>query len=143
VADATTRIVAGRDPDIVFVREGVKDPPPVRGDATYVEQAARDLALSACRFGGSDHPITLRLDHDEGSAEVAYRVIDHGPQLTPDEEERAFDLPDGAAVGRLTASGVGPFVARHLVEAMGGRAWARNRPDGGVEMGFALPVASD
>jgi len=143
VADATARIVAGRDPDIVFVREGVKDPPPVRGDATYIEQAARDLALSACRFGGADRPITLRLDHDEGSAEVAFRVIDQGPQFTPDEEDRAFDLPDDAAVGRLTASGVGPFVARHLVEAMGGRVWARNHPDGGVEMGFSLPVASD
>jgi signal transduction histidine kinase len=35
---------------------------------------------------------------------------------------------------------VGPFVARHLVEAMGGRVWARNRPEGGVEMAFALPV---
>jgi signal transduction histidine kinase len=143
VADATARIVAGRDPDIAFVRDGVKDPPPVRGDATYIEQAARDLVLSACRFGGADRPITLRLDHEEGSAEVAFRVIDQGPQLTLDEEERAFDLPDDAAVGRLTGSGVGPFVARHLVEAMGGRAWARNHPDGGVEMGFALPVASD
>jgi signal transduction histidine kinase len=143
VVDATIRVVGGRDPDITLARDGVTDPPPVRGDATYIEQAARDLALSACRFGGPDRPITLRLDHEEGSSEVAFRVIDRGPQLTAEEEERAFDLPDDAAAGRLTGSGVGPFVARHLIEAMGGRAWAQNRPDGGVEMGFALPVASD
>ena len=43
----------------------------------------------------------------------------------------------------LHGIGVGPFVARHLVEAMGGRVWARNRPERGVEMAFALPVDRD
>jgi K+-sensing histidine kinase KdpD len=46
-------------------------------------------------------------------------------------------------MGRLAGVGIGPFVARNLVESMAGRVWARNRPDGGVEMGFALQVASD
>jgi signal transduction histidine kinase len=143
VADATARVVSSRAPDVAFVRDGVSDAPPVRGDATYIEQAARDLALASSRFGGSGRSITLRLDQAEGSSEVAFRVLDRGPHLTADEEEHAFDLPEGAAIGRLAGSGVGPFVARHLIEAMGGRAWARNRPDGGVDMGFALPVASD
>lgn len=143
VADATTRVVTGRVPDVVFARDGVKDPPPVLGDATYIEQAARDLLLAAARFGGEGRPVTLRLDHEDGSTEVAFRVMDRGPQLTAHEEERAFDLPNGSAVGRLAGAGVGPFVARHLIEAMGGRAWARNRPGGGVETGFVLPVATD
>jgi two-component system phosphate regulon sensor histidine kinase PhoR len=143
VADATARVVAGRAPDVAFVRDGVGDAPPVRGDAAYVEQVARDLALAAVRFGGPGRPITLQLDHDEGASEVAFRVLDRGPQLTAREQDHAFDLPNASAVGRLAGAGVGAFVARHLVEAMGGRAWARNRPEGGVEMGFALPVASD
>jgi signal transduction histidine kinase len=143
VADATARVVAGRAPDVTFVRDGVFGPPPVRGDASYVEQAARDLALAAARFGGPGRPVILRVDHDEGAPEVAFRVLDRGPQLTAREQDHAFDLPNGSAVGRLAGAGVGAFVAQHLVEAMGGRTWARNRPEGGVEMGFALPVASD
>jgi signal transduction histidine kinase len=143
VADATARVVAGRAPDVAFVRDGVSDPPPVRGDATYIEQAVRDLALAAARAGGAGRPVTLRLHHDHGAAEVALLVLDRGPQLTADEETHAFELPSDSAIGRLAGVGIGPFVARNVVEAMGGRVWARNRPDGGVEMGFALPVAND
>jgi len=140
VADVTARVVAGRAPDVVFVRDGAADPPPVRADATYVEHAARDLALAAARFGGPGRPVTLRVDHEEASPEVTFRVLDRGPKLTPGEQARAFDLPDETDSGRLSASGVGPFVARNLVEAMGGRVWVRNRHGGGVETAFALPV---
>jgi len=141
IADVTARIVASRAPDVVFIRDGATDPPPVRGDSTYVEQAARDLALAASRFGGPDRPVTLQVDHAEGSAEVTFRVLDTGPALGPHERNHAFDLPtDTAGGGRVAGNGVGPYVARHLVEAMGGRVWARNRIEGGIERGFALPV---
>jgi len=143
VADVTTRVLASRAPDVPFVRDGITDPPPARGDATYIEQCARDLALAATRFGGPDRPVTLRLDHDEASGEVIFRVLDQGPQMSAVERARAFDLHGDSAIGRLAGIGVGPFVARHLVEAMGGRVWARNRPDRGVEMAFALPVDRD
>lgn len=140
VADATARIVASRAPDVVFLREGTPDPPPVRGDATYIEQAARNLALAASRFGGPGRPVTLQTEHDDGGSEVVLRVIDRGPNLSPVERARAFELPDESGVGRLGAAGIGPYVARSLIEAMGGRVWARNRPDDEVELGFGLPV---
>ena len=140
VADATARIVASRAPDVVFIRDGTADPPPVRGDATYVEQAARNLALAASRFGGPGRPVTLRLDDHGDESEVVFRVLDRGPDLSPDERAHAFDLPDESGTGRLGAAGIGPYVARSLIEAMGGRVWALNRSDGGVELGFGLPV---
>jgi len=143
VADATARIVASRAPDVDVHREGTPDPPPVRGDATYIEQAARDLALAASRFGGPGRPVTLQIEHDDGGSEVVLRVIDRGPSLSPVEGARAFDLPDESGVGRLGGGGIGPYVARTLIEAMGGRVWASNRSDGGVELGFGLPVDRD
>jgi two-component system phosphate regulon sensor histidine kinase PhoR len=144
VADSTVRILKNRAPDVTFIRAGASDPPPVRGDVGYVEQAARDLALAASRYATPGQPVTLRVDHDHDEpGEVVFRVQDPGPQLTPAERKRAFELPNGSSAGRLGANGVGPFVARHLVEAMGGRVWAGNLPDGGVEMAFALPVSPD
>jgi signal transduction histidine kinase len=140
VADITARVVAGRAPDVVFLRDGAADPPPVRADQTYVEHAARDLALAAARFGGPTRPVTIRVDHDTRSAEVSFRVLDRGPELSQGDRARAFDLPTDSDAGRLSSRGVGPFVARHLIEAMDGRVWAQNRPDGGLELGFALPV---
>ncbi|HEX5825322.1 MAG TPA: ATP-binding protein [Candidatus Limnocylindrales bacterium] len=143
VLDATSRVIASRVPDVEIIRDGATDPPPVRGDANFVEQAARDLAVSAARAADPGVPLTIRLDHDEVAGDVRFRILDRGPQLNTAELAHAFDLPTDTGPGRLAGAGVGPFVARRLMEAMGGHTWAINRPDGGVEMGFALPIAGD
>jgi two-component system, OmpR family, sensor histidine kinase VicK len=140
VADVTARVVASRAPDVSFMREGAADPPPVRGDGTYIEQTARDLAVAAARFGGEDGIIILRVDEKEAADEVVFRVLVHGAALTAVERAGMFDLGSGPPVGRLGGSGVGPFVARQLVQAMRGRTWAKNRPEGGIEIAFALPA---
>jgi signal transduction histidine kinase len=140
--DAMVRMIADRHIDVAIERRGDSDVPPVHGDATYVEQACRNLILSSIRYAGPDpdHALVVELRSDPRAGEVRVAVIDRGPQLSKTELERAFELPDPSAIGRLAGAGVGPFVCRHLVEAMGGRTWARNRPEGGVEMGFALRI---
>jgi signal transduction histidine kinase len=140
--EATIRVARERAPDVRVERSGLALPPAVRGDRTYVEQACRNLLFAALRFGDGDGPreLLLVLDADPRSREVSLAVRDGGPGLTPEDAERIFELPEGGASGRLAGLGIGPFVCRHLVEAMGGRVWARNRPDGGLETGFALRV---
>jgi two-component system sensor histidine kinase KdpD len=140
--DATIRTTIGRIGDTRIERRGDADVPPVHGDATYVEQACRNLIMASIRQArpepGGELVVDVRSDPDAGEVTVA--VLDHGPGLPPDELDRAFELPSASAVGRLAVSGVGPFVCRLLVEAMGGRVWARNRPGGGLVMGFALAI---
>jgi signal transduction histidine kinase len=70
--------------------------------------------------------------------EVAVR--DRGPGLSADDAEHIFELFYRAGEARRTAAGagIGLYVVRALVEAMGGRVWARNRADGGAEIGFTL-----
>jgi signal transduction histidine kinase len=140
--DATIRMIGDRLSDAPIERRGDVDVPPVHGDATYVEQAVRNLILTSIRYAGPgpDRPLVVDLRTDPEAGEVAVAVCDRGPDLSPGELDRAFELPDASAVGRPAGSGVGPFVCRHLIEAMGGRVWAANRPDGGVEMGFALRI---
>ncbi len=141
--DATIRMISDRLVDSPIERRGDLDVPPVHGDATYVEQTCRDLILSALRYAGPepDQRLVVDVRSDAAAGEVTVAVLDRGPALAPDELDRAFELPDASAFGRLAGSGVGPFVCRHLVEAMGGRVWARNRTDGdGVEMAFALRI---
>lgn len=140
--EAIVRMAAERLPEAPISLVGALDAPPVHGDATYVEQACRNLILSSIRFAGPtpDRGLVIALDVDIAAGEVTVRVLDRGPRLSPQELERAFDLPDSTSIGRLAGAGVGAFVCRHLVEAMGGRTWAHNRPDGGVEMGFALRI---
>ena len=136
--DSAIRTTRERFPETRIVRKGEPRPPVVHGDATYVEQACRNLILSAVQASAPGQEIVVRIDLDDDRREVAVRVLDRGPALAADELVQAFNLPASTAIGRLAGSGMGPFVVRHAVEAMNGRTWARNREEGGLEMGFAL-----
>ena len=142
--DATIRVAQDRAPGAMIGRTGDGHPPAVHGDATYVEQACRNLILTSLRFAGpgADHGLVVDLRADEAAGEVCVAVRDHGPALSDSELAGAYELPDPAAVGRLAGAGIGPFICRHLIEAMGGRVWACNRDDdgGAVEFGFSLRI---
>ena len=140
--DSTIRTIIDRLGAIPIERRGGIDLPPVHGDTTYVEQACRNLIMASVRFAGpeTDRPLVVDLRSDPDAGEVTVSVLDRGPGLARDELDGAFELPTAAAVGRVAGSGVGPFVCRHLVEAMGGRVWSRNRSEGGLETGFALRI---
>lgn len=115
--------------------------PAVRGDATYIEQVVRNLLTNAVRYGrGAEAGIDVIADEVDDS--VAVRVQDQGPGLNGEDPARLFELfyrsPDARSV--QGGAGIGLFVSRSLVEAMGGRIWAVDRPEGGAEFGFTLPV---
>ncbi len=142
--DSTVRMALDRAPGAPVERLGPGHAPAVHGDSTYVEQACRNLVLTSLRFAGPgpDRPLEVALRVDRTGGEVAVIVRDRGPALGEAELDRAFELPDPSAVGRLAGAGIGLFVCRHLVEAMGGRTWAANRDDGlgGVEFGLSLSI---
>jgi signal transduction histidine kinase len=138
--DSAVRLTTERFPKARVTSLGTAAAPRVRGDTTYVEQACRNLLMAALRAqaGSEESDVTIRVDVDRVGDEVAVRVLDRGPALVDGESERLYDLPTATAGGRLSTGGVGPYVARQAIEAMGGRTWAKNRRGGGVEMGFAL-----
>lgn len=144
VVDSTVRMAIDRAPGAPIERIGLGHAPAVHGDSTYVDQACRNLVLSSLRFSGpgADRALEVELQADHASSEAVVVVRDRGPALGQAELDQVFELPDPSAVGRLAGAGIGLFVCRHLVEAMGGRTWARNRDDGlgGAEFGFGLKI---
>ncbi|MBI3751423.1 MAG: hypothetical protein HY263_07185 [Chloroflexi bacterium] len=119
------------------------DLPPVAGDMTYVEQVLRNLLANAMKYGGPSPAV--RVIAEPSDHEVVVRVLDRGPGFEPDEAARLFELyyrsPNVART--MSGSGIGLFVCARLIEAMGGRIWAANRPDGGAEFGFTLRALAD
>jgi signal transduction histidine kinase len=67
------------------------------------------------------------------------RVLDDGLG-SPAEVEQLFSLfyRSPATAASAAGAGIGLFVSRQLVDAMGGRMWARRRRKGGSEFGFSL-----
>ena len=115
--------------------------PAVRGDATYIEQVVRNLLTNAVRYGqGMEQGIEVVAE--EAQDHVVVRVLDNGHGLGGEEPDRLFELFYRSSSARSVpgGAGIGLFVCRNLIEAMGGQIWARERADGGAEFGFSLPV---
>jgi signal transduction histidine kinase len=117
--------------------------PTVVADPTYVEQAIRNLLSNAAKYSGPRATVEIALETSED--EVELRVLDDGPGIDAHEAERLFEIfyRSARTSTGTSGAGIGLFVCARLVQAMGGRVWARPRPAGGAEFGFALRVMPD
>ena len=111
----------------------------VLGEETYVEQVLRNLISNAAKYSPPGSTIRVAID-DAPTGDVEVRVLDQGPGIAPGEVDDLFTLfyrsPSTAA--SAAGAGIGLFVSRQLVTEMGGRVWAKPRPEGGSEFGFSL-----
>jgi signal transduction histidine kinase len=119
--------------------EAAPDLPAVRADDGYSMQVLRNLISNAVKYSPRSEPVTvsIRADRDEVMVSVHDRGAGFPPETGPDAFRLFYRSPTVAA--HVPGTGIGLFVARALIEAQGGRIWLRNRPDGGAEVGFALP----
>jgi signal transduction histidine kinase len=143
VLPAVVRSEEGRWPGGRFELRLEPDLPPVAGDATYVEQVVRNLLANAMKYGGVGSTATI--EAVETPEEVLVRVLDQGPGFPVEEADRLFQLyyRSPSMARKVSGSGIGLFVCSRLIEAMGGRVWARNRAEGGAEFGFALRAMAE
>ena len=134
-----------RSPGHVFSVDAPRDLPLVLGEDLYVEQVIRNFLSNAAKYSPVGTTITIRAVEDDGG--VSVRVIDAGPGLRDAEPDRLFDIFYRApeAIRHTGGAGIGLFVCRELIQAMGGRVWARNAVEAGrgAEFGFWLPSVAD
>jgi PAS domain S-box-containing protein len=117
--------------------------PLVAGDEASLSLVLRNLISNAGKYAGAGATVQVVVSADP-AGEVCIRVLDDGPGVDEEESDRLFELYFRAkGTHALPGSGIGLFVCRQLVTAMGGRTWARSRPEGGAEFGFTLPVYQD
>ena len=87
-------------------------------------------------------PERIEIELLSQAGEIVLRVLDRGIGIDDETAEHAFDLFYRTTAASRTASGagIGLFVCRELVGAMGGRTWIAPRSGGGTEVGFRLPA---
>jgi PAS domain S-box-containing protein len=114
--------------------------PLIAADEASLALVLRNLISNAGKYAGDEAVVSLSAEADPAGG-IAVRVRDDGPGIEPDEADALFGLYfRSAASAPAPGSGIGLFVCRHLVAAMGGETWARLRPEGGAEFGFTLPA---
>ncbi len=138
VLAAAVRLEAAHWPTTRIELTGPANLAAAAGDATYVEQVIRNLLSNAAKYSPADATVEVRLA--ETDEEVVVRVLDRGRGFQSGETTELFELfyraPTTAA--QASGAGIGLFVCRRLIDAMGGRIWAWPRSSGGAEFGFAL-----
>jgi two-component system sensor histidine kinase KdpD len=132
---------AQRHPDRTFIVRVPSGLPLIEAETTYVEQVVRNFLTNAAKYSDPSEPVEVVGEVEDDM--VVIRVLDRGIGVDAETAERAFELffRTKAASRAASGAGIGLFVCRELVHAMGGRTWMRPREGGGTEVGFGLPVA--
>ena len=116
--------------------------PDVYIDAPAMIQVFVNLLDNAMKYSGSCRRVRLELR--SCSDEVAVDVADGGIGIAPDDQHRIFDefyRGDTRDIS-VTGAGLGLAIARHVVDAHGGRIRVRSRLGGGATFTVLLPAAS-
>ncbi len=115
----------------------------VRADFDRARQVLLNLLGNALQYTPPGGRVTLRLDRADSVARFA--VEDTGVGLASDDLEHIFQRFYRVDKSRSRASGgsgIGLTIARHIVEAHGGRIWAESAgPGQGSTFTFTLPLA--
>ena len=129
-----------RFPAVMFEFDAAPAVPTILADPTAVGQIIYNILANAAIYAGSRGAVRIAAALAEGSVEVS--IVDSGPGLGPDPE-RLFSLYQRGAhtSGTAAGSGIGLYVARELVHAMGGTIEGSTLETGGASFRFTLPIA--
>jgi PAS domain S-box-containing protein len=113
----------------------------VDADATAIELLIENLLSNADKYSPSGRPIEVLIESRDN--EACLHVLDRGIGIADDAADDVFTTFYRTDEARRAASGmgVGLAVCKRIVEAQGGRIWARPREGGGSDVGFALPLS--
>ncbi|MCX5999152.1 MAG: PAS domain-containing sensor histidine kinase, partial [Chloroflexi bacterium] len=115
--------------------------PQVMADASRLRQVVLNLLGNAFKFTPRGGQITIRARED-GTGMVVAEVVDNGPGISHEQQNRVFELyyrtPD--ARQRTAGLGIGLALCKMLIELHGGRIWVKSSVGNGSTFGFSLPL---
>ncbi|ANK12798.1 sensor histidine kinase [Erythrobacter neustonensis] len=128
--DSSSRVVTRVDPDC----------PLIATDPVLLRHALINVIDNALKFSSERDRVEVVIACEEDRA--ICRVLDRGPGLPADHRAlfERFKRLEGS--DRVGGSGLGLWIAKNLVEALGGTIDAGNREGGGAAFAIALPLGS-
>ncbi|MGC9359711.1 MAG: ATP-binding protein [Anaerolineae bacterium] len=106
-------------------------------------QVIVNLTGNAIKFTPPQGHITVSVSSDGEHAQVDVR--DSGPGIPPEEIDRIFDRFYQGSINsrqRHAGMGLGLYISREIIRALGGRIWVASREGQGTTFSFQLPLAT-
>jgi heavy metal sensor kinase len=135
-----TRLAQGA---AVHVKLGPVAPTAVRGDASALGRAMRNLVENAVKYTPAGGTVELTLRTADGQA--VFAVQDTGIGIAPADAERIFEpfvRLDAARARETGGTGLGLAIARSIVLAHGGTLTLEPEPGPGSRFVISLPLTS-
>ncbi|MCY1017270.1 GAF domain-containing protein [Pyxidicoccus sp. MSG2] len=124
------------------VRVEVSGPLPGRWDSLRLDQVLVNLLTNAAKYGAG-RPVVVEAA-PEGAGEVRLSVRDEGIGIAAEDLARVFGRFERAVSERHYGGlGLGLYISRQIVDAMGGRIEVESRPGSGSIFTVRLPRGLD
>jgi len=115
----------------------------VCADGERLSQILVNLLDNAVKYSPEGRDVSLDLCAEDGRA--TFRIRDEGPGISPSQMERLFErfskLGHKPRAG-LGGTGLGLYICRHLVRAMGGEIAVQSKTGEGSTFSFSLALAT-
>ncbi len=111
-------------------------------DADRLYEVIANLVDNAVKYSPEESEVTVTVETQDAIGVVS--VHDDGPGIPLEEQARIFEKfhrLDAGDSKETYGYGLGLYLCRRLVEAMGGRIWVESEPGHGTTFQFALPLA--
>jgi signal transduction histidine kinase len=112
-------------------------------DTQRLLQILTNLLQNALKYSPEEAPVEV-IASQAAEGTVTFAVIDHGPGIPPDEVERIFERfhqTESAQTRKAEGFGLGLYITRQLVEAMGGWIDVSSEVGSGAMFSVTIPVA--
>ena len=113
-------------------------PKTIKGDKTYLSQVMTNLIDNAVEFTQNNGKVKIKIDKLVDDGQVIVTISDNGYGIHPDILPLLFTKYVKKSRG---GAGLSLYISKKIIEAHGGKIWAKNNDDGtGATFGFSLPL---
>lgn len=117
----------------------------VIADENGLNSVLNNLLDNAIKYSPADTPVEVHLKISDDSS-VIISVTDYGIGIAPEYKDAIFERfyrVSGEDAQTVYGHGIGLYVARLLIQEMGGKIWVESAPNQGSCFSFSLPLQEE
>ena len=139
IKDYTERIKSdNKNIELLYEQQNINCPILVEGDKGRINQVLSNLLNNALKFT-EEGQIVIDAHESNNKKDIIVSIIDTGSGINKDIFTKLFSK---FATKSSQGTGLGLFISKSIIEAHGGKIWAKNNKDRGSTFMFTLPITN-